>query len=420
VARTPAPAPIRQRRMEVRLPPLHPRQEEVALDPARFKVVCCGRRWGKTMLGAALVVRESLGGGDCWWVAPSFPIGEQGWQLIEELALLVPGTQYQGRPIYRVTFPSGGTIQLKSAENPFSLRGAGLDGLVMDEAAYAKADAWPTLRPTLSDRGGWAMFISTPAGLNWFHDLFEEADRQPGWARWRFSTSTNPFMPPTELDAARSDLSGLVFSQEYEAEFVSASAGLFHAEWFRYWHTPEADASVYTVGDRWVPKTDCMVFATVDLAWSIEEHADYTVISTWAVTPDRHLLLLDVTRGHFEGSAILPMLRAAYDRHKPRYLAMERTTKQLGIVREAQATGLPIREVVPDKNKVARALPATARMEHGSVWFPARTAWMKDLEAELLAFPMGRHDDFVDTLAYAVLAIASSRSAYADRGVMTV
>ncbi len=175
---------------------------------------------------------------------------------------------------------------------------------------------------------------------------------------------------------------------------------------------------MYAVGDRFVEKAKCRVFSTVDLAWSIAEDADYTVISTWAVTPERHLLLLDVTRGHYEWPAVIPMMQAAYDRHRPQYLVVETVPKQANIVRELQASGLPIKEVKPDRGKIERALPATARMEHSQVWFPARTDWMRDLEQELIAFPMGRHDDFVDTLAYAVLEIANS-SVYETRGLFS-
>jgi predicted phage terminase large subunit-like protein len=78
------------------------------------------------------------------------------------------------------------------------------------------------------------------------------------------------------------------------------------------------------------------------------------------------------------------------------------------IVQEAERTGLPIREVRAEKDKVARALPATARMEQGRVWFPpATTPWMPEITEELLAFPAGRHDDFCDTLGYAVAEAAA-------------
>jgi phage terminase large subunit-like protein len=145
---------------------LHPSQREVAESPSRFKVICCGRQWGKTHLGAALCVQVAGQGGHAWWVGPSFPVGELGmqviWRLCRQIAEQVGGFHFEGRPVWRVTFPNGGTIQMRSADNPDSLRGATLDLVVFDEAATAKVEAWPTLRPTLSVRRGKAVFISTP------------------------------------------------------------------------------------------------------------------------------------------------------------------------------------------------------------------------------------------------------------------
>jgi predicted phage terminase large subunit-like protein len=400
MSRTTKPAPLRQPTLEVRLPALHPKQLEVFQNAARFKVVVCGRQWGKTALGAVMCVTAALRGKDVWWVAPSYPLAEHAWRYLHRLSVQIPGVRFQEKPIYRITFPTGGTIQLKSADNPDSLRGATLDGVVFDEAAQAKAEAWPTLEPTLAIRRGWAMFISTPKGLNWFQELYEEAGKAPGWERWRFPSSSSPYFQPEELALAKARHSSLFFSQEYEAEFISAALGLFKAVWFRYWHP---DGTNYVLGqpENVVAAKSCRRFATVDLAWSVGERADYTVISNWALSPTRHLILLGVTRGRFEGPDIVPLMSAAYKTYKLGYLVVERATRQTSIIQEAVRTGLPIKVVRPEKDKVARAIGATARMEQGTVWFP-KEQWVKDLEQELLAFPFGQHDDFVDTLAYAV------------------
>lgn len=415
MSRTAAPAPLRSRPLEIALPPLHPGQVEVAKDPNRFKVVCCGRQWGKTVLGASLCVGEAARGGDVWWVAPSFPVGELGWRIIDHLCRQIPGTKFEGRPVFRITLPTGGTIQLRSADNPDSLRGATLSGVVFDEAAMAKPEAWPTLRPTLSARSGWAMFISTPKGLNWFRDIYEDADVRRGWARWRFPSVANPHLPPDDVELAREEMSSLVFSQEYEAEFISHGSGMFHQDWIRhYYERFDGEDRVFLLGDEQVRLSDCTVFHTVDLAWTISERADYTVISTWAVTPRKHLILADMIRGHFEGPDIVPQMARAITKWQG-HLIVEKATRQMGIIQEAERTGLPIRVVRAEKDKVARALPATARMERGTVWFPqAATPWYPEIEQELLSFPAGRHDDFVDTLAYACLAIARV-SVYEDR-----
>lgn len=414
--RTQKPIPIRTPTLEVRLPGLHETQQLVADDPARFKVVVCGRQWGKTLLGATACVGEAARGGDAQWVAPSFPIGDLGWRVVEHLCRQIPGSRFEGRPVFRVTLPTGGTVQLRSAENPDSLRGATLNGVVFDEAAIARPEAWPTLRPTLSVRKGWAMFISTPKGLNWFHDLYQDSGSRPGWARWRFKSVENPYLDADDVELARAEMSSLIFSQEYEAEFISATTGMFHADWIRHYWVRVDEASgerTYQLGDEFVPADRCWTFHTVDLAWSIAERADYTVISTWDVTPKRHMILKDVIRGHFEGPDIVPQLQRAITVHGG-YLVIEKATRQMGIIQEADRSGLPIRVVRAEKDKVSRALPATARMERGQIWFPpASTPWFPEIEEELLSFPAGRHDDFVDTLAYAVAQVGRS-GAYTD------
>ncbi len=217
-------------------------------------------------------------------------------------------------------------------------------------------------------------------------------------------------------------MSSLVFSQEYEADFVSYGSGMFQGEWLQHYRTTFAgDDRMFLLAEEVVSLASCQVFHTVDLAWSMDERADYTVISTWAITPKRHLLLLDMQRGHFEGPDIVPKLRLAWDRWGGTHIGVEKATRQMGIIQEAERTGLPVKDLKADKDKVARALPATARMERHTVWFPApaEKPWVTEFEEELLAFPAGRHDDMVDTLSYACLEVMN-QSVYETRGVRTI
>lgn len=357
--------------------------------------------------------------GRVWWVGPTYPIGQLGWDIIDRLCRQIPGTRFEGRPTYKITLPTGGTIQLRSADNPDSLRGATLTGVVFDEAALAKPEAWPYLRPTLSVLKGWALFISTPKGLNWFHELYEDAAERNTWERWTFPSVTSPYINAEDIEEARAGMSALLFSQEYEAEFISYGTGMFHSDWIQHWqHAGTAEQEAFRLGEEIVLAQTCRFFHTIDLAWSLEEKADYTVISSWAVTPKRHLILRDVIRGRFEGPDIIPKMRQAFERWGG-VLYVETSSRQMQIIVEAERQGLPIQTVKADKDKISRALPATARMERGSVWFPpASTPWWPEVEEEVLAFPAGRHDDFVDTLSYAVMQIARG-SAYGDHAPIT-
>jgi predicted phage terminase large subunit-like protein len=367
-----------------------------------------------------MVVAGASKGGDYGWVAPSFRVGELGWRMIVKLAQQIPGVSVQERPVYRMTFPSGGTIQMWSSEHPDSLRGMTLNGVVFDEAALARPEAWPTLRPTLSVRNGWAMFISTPKGLNWFHKLYEDAAHMKSWQRWRIPSRENPYLPDDDIEQAKAEMSSLLFSQEYEAEFIAVGTGLFQSQYLQHWDARWAgDERVFQLGTHTVAEEDLSKFTSVDLAFSLAEGADYTVLSTWGVSERQHILLIDCVRGRFEGPDLIKQMNGVFVKHGG-YLVVERVTRSLTIIQEAERMGLPIKEVKADKDKIARAIPASTRMEQGRMWFPPTTTpWWREIEEEMLAFPAGGHDDFVDTMAYAVQE-ASDVSSYADHRLMTV
>ena len=159
--------------MKLTLPGLHAAQEEIRDDNTRFRVVAAGRRFGKTLLGSALCIAIAARGGRAWWVAPSYKMARPGWRGIVRLTRQIPLAEVR-RGDMMVALPSGGTVQVRSADDPQSLRGEGLDFCVLDECAFMREEAWSeALRPALSDRQGRAMFISTPKGRNWFWRLWQ-------------------------------------------------------------------------------------------------------------------------------------------------------------------------------------------------------------------------------------------------------
>lgn len=129
-----------------------------------------------------------------------------------------------------IELKNGSLIFAKSGDNPDSLRGEGLDGCVLDEAAMLKPEVWhEAIRPALSDKNGWALIISTPKGKNWLYDLFlrgmDETQREfksfsyPSWA--------NPILKPEEIDEMRKNLPELSFRQEILAEFIEGGGVVF-------------------------------------------------------------------------------------------------------------------------------------------------------------------------------------------------
>ena len=218
------------------LPRLHAHQLEIARHPARFKVVAAGRRFGKTKMAATLSIIHALAGHRVWWIAPSYKLALVAWRDFMKLARRVNGATIL-RSSLEVGFPSGGTVTIRSARDPESLRSDSLDLVIFDEAAFIDlATAWKAvIRPALMDRRGRAYFLSTPFGRNEFYRLWKRGlTWYPGdlWKSWRFKSWENPFLPPEEkasmLEEYESDAGdSSIRMQETEAEFLDEAAGVF-------------------------------------------------------------------------------------------------------------------------------------------------------------------------------------------------
>lgn len=158
-------------------------------------------------------------------------------------------------------------------------------------------------------------------------------------------------------------------------------------------------------GPRAIGKSYCQIFASVDVADSQKTSADYTVVSTWAVTPERDLLLLDRERVRFEGPELPRVVSEAYAKWRHAQIKIERATYGHGLIRELARAGLPVVALEADADKLTRALSAAALYEAHKVYHPRSATWLSEWEEELLAFPNGAHDDQVDTVAYAARAL---------------
>jgi len=205
----------------------HPGQVVVHNHPARFKVLAAGRRWGKTRLGVHECLQVAANGGRAWWVAPNYKMSEVGWRPLRKMGAKI-GAEIR-KVDRQVILPGGGEVVVRSADNPDSLRGEGLDFIVLDECAFVSEMAWnEALRPALSDRLGSAVFISTPKGRNWFWRLYQRGLRDNvEWASFSYPTSANPYIDKQEIEDARLTLPDLTFRQEYLAEFLEGEGAVF-------------------------------------------------------------------------------------------------------------------------------------------------------------------------------------------------
>lgn len=386
----------------VKLPAFHPKQREVALDPARFKVAACGRRWGKTRLGAALCIMTAGKGGRAWWVAPTYPVASVGWRLIHRMARQVPGTVIrQGDRM--VTFPNGGEIQVRSADNPDSLRGEGLDFVVMDECAFIQEDAWQeALRPALSDRKGRAMFISTPKGRNWFWRLWQKCldDQDHEWRGWQLPTADNPYIDPVEIEAARRGLPERIFAQEYLAEFLDDAGGVFRRV---------MDAATARQLDAAQPGR--VYIAGVDVA----DAADFTVISILDATTREQVYIDRFNRVGYQ--VLEDRLEAAYRLFNVQTMVIENNSIGQPVIDHLHGRGMtivPFHTSGSSKQPLIQALQSA--FEHGEIKIindPVQVGELQAYESKRTAAgfsysaPSGMHDDTVMALAFAWYAVDS-------------
>jgi predicted phage terminase large subunit-like protein len=375
------------------LPALHPAQKAIAIDTTRFKVLSCGRRWGKTRLAAALAIKRVLEGGQVMWVGPSYQIAEVGWRSLEWLGKQVPGTRQADRRIA----VNQGWVQVRSADSEGGLRGEGLDLLIVDECAHIRnfGNIWEQeLRPALSDRKGGAMFISTPKGFNHFSDLFQIQDGD--WRSWQLPTSSNPFIDKDEIEAARQQLPALVFRQEYEAEFVQLAGAMFRREYFQFADNAPQMSQIR----HW------------DLAASTKTQADYSVGARGGLDDNGNVYITDLVRGRWEWPALIRVIRETALSDGPEVnQSIETAGTQKGmldlLMAEPGLSSIAFRGVTPTQDKITRAQPLLARAEQSKLIL-LRAAWNATMIDEFCAFPETEHDDQVDAVSGMLTACANS------------
>ena len=198
----------------------------------------------------------------------------------------------------------------------------------------------------------------------------------------------------------------------YQQRPTPIGGGILKPDQFRrYTIVPDGYLLDAPAGPRLIQASGLQRFATMDLATSLKNHADFTVLGVFGVNhPD--LLLLDLFRGKLEGPDLPRLAARVYQLLHPAYIGVEQAGFQLSTIQDMRRGALhespprpplPIKALKPEGDKVSRALTLSARMAGGNVYVPKDAPWLPALEAEMALFPRGDHDDQVDVLAYAAL-----------------
>lgn len=214
----------------ITLPNPHNGQWQIIHEAKRFNVLSCGRRFGKTMLGLNRCATPETLSYPMAWFAPTYKDMLEIWR--EAARVFKPIISRSSISERRMEFITGGLLEFWSLDNADAGRGRKYKRVVIDEAAMAPylQEAWEqSIRPTLADYQGDAWFLSTPKGRNFFWQIWTRGlDPENGeWQSWSKPTLDNPYIQPSEIEAARLDLPDLVFRQEYLAEFLQGEGVVF-------------------------------------------------------------------------------------------------------------------------------------------------------------------------------------------------
>jgi predicted phage terminase large subunit-like protein len=379
------------------LPRPHEAQQIILKEAKRYNVLACGRRFGKTTLGGNLlsdpVLKDAL---PCAWFAPTYRLLEEAYNDHKRIYAPVIRRAVQ-TPAPRIELITGAAIDYWTLDDPSTVaRGRKYKRVIIDEAAMARhlEQAWTeAIRPTLTDYKGDAFFLSTPKGSNYFKTLYGMAGQDDDWMAWQMPTTANPWIDPTEVDKAGESLPSIAFRQEYLAEFVDAAGARIKREWLRYGDCPEG-----------LP-----TYIGVDLAISTKTESDYTAAVVVSRADDGTIYVRDISRIRADFAGVLRFIEAMASKWNPQLIGIEQVQYQAAVVQELlRRTKLPIRGIRPDRDKVTRFAPLEARYEQSQVMHcQGLPAYFED---ELLSFPVGRHDDVVDALAYAWQVCGQRRS----------
>jgi len=217
--------------------PYKPREHQLKvhelLEGKRFAVVVAHRRFGKTVAALNHLIREAVLNEKetprYAYIAPTYGQAKRvAWDYLVKYTTPLGGTNNISE--LRVDF-WGRRIQLYGSDNPDSLRGQYFDGVIIDEVGDQNPKIWTDIvRPALTDRKGWCLFIGTPKGHNHFKELRDRAEKEEGWGLLEFKASETGVVDDTELKAAKNEMGEDKYRQEFECSFDAAVEGSYYGQ----------------------------------------------------------------------------------------------------------------------------------------------------------------------------------------------
>lgn len=308
-------------------------------------------------------------------------------------AELISRTNEQELVVY---LKNGSIIQLKGSDDPNMLRGAGPVGVVFDEFAQVKPDAWMVIEPILRANDGWAWFIGTPRGKNHLHQFFLRGQQgHPEWKSWLLKASQSGIIKPEQLEESRKSMSQADYNQEWECEFLEGLGSVFRgvrniADAVA--HKP-LDGHNYVIGVDLAKVNDFTVLTVYDRSTNAQVFQDRFQTIEWPFQKKR--------------------IKAISDHYNRALCVLDATGLGDPIADDLTRAGVPVEPVkITEQSK-------KDLIEKLSIWIEQKRVHILNIEETLLEFdnfnyeigetgrirygaPQGFHDDIVISHALAV------------------
>ena len=364
-------------------------------------MIACGRRWGKSTLAGTMALTAADVGGAVAWVAPTYANSRPMWRFLEALTTQTDMVQAH-RTDRSLNFVRGGRISVFTADNDIALRGESFDYVFIDEAArVSEATYQDVLLPTLADRDGKLVAISTPKGRNWFwREWMRGTEKNEQYSSWTAPSNANP-LPNIRKAAelARDSVSSRTYRQEWLAEFVDDAGGVFRGvqECVREHETEPQPGSTYVMGVDWGRTNDATVFTVMCVQTA-------QVVCIERMNDTAYALQLD-------------RLQRMHKRWQPYAILAEANSMGGPLVEALQRLELPVQSFTTTAITKPPLIDALAlAIERGDIGLTNNTTLLNELQAyesERLpsgairySAPGGMHDDHVISLALAWRAVA--------------
>lgn len=335
----------------------------------RFRHLVAGRRGGKTLSAAwetlyyllhpAQFHMDAHGKENdrpllAWVLTRDYPAGLPALMTFREClrqAGLEPGIDYKEHKTNRwFEFPNGSFLAFKTADQPDSLRGAGLDWLWLDEAAFIPTqDAFDVVEPALGSHLGLVVCTTTPSGKNWYYDKFwVDLEDDPDVGRVEYWSIDNPYFPKSEWDRFKRTYHPLMFKQEFCAAFDSMAGKELSGEWLRYYDAHELPS-----------RKDLDFYIGVDPAISLADDADRFSLAVIALTKNQEqAYLVDQFAGRIPFAEQLEKIAEYAQEYRPVMIGVEAQAYQAALAQQAlRLPGLlPIAQLLAKGKKSERIL----------------------------------------------------------------